>query len=226
VSNENVAEDFARMAMTLHDERTLEQTVDRVLEFALKALGCSYAGVVFVHRQKRVETFAATDPLVEHLDKVQFEVGEGPDIEIIEDRRGVIVDDTTTDNRWPAWSKRVAEAGVRSMLGTRLHTSETTIGSLNLYDVRAGAFTAEDRAIAEILARHAAVAMQSTREQANLWKAIDARQLIGQAQGILMERFAIDADQAFTVLRRYSQDRNVKLNVVAQLLIETRRLPD
>ena len=221
-----MAEDFARMAMSLHDEPTLEQTVDRVLEFALKALGCSHAGIIFVHREKRVETFAATDPLVEHLDKVQFEVGEGPDIEIIEDHRGVVVDDTETDGRWPAWSKQVAEAGVRSMLGTRLYTSETTIGSLNLYDVRAGAFTDEDRDIAEILARHAAVAMASTREQANLWKAIDARRLIGQAQGLLMERFAIDADQAFTVLRRYSQDRNVKLSVVAQLLIETRRLPE
>ena len=221
-----MAEDFARMAMTLHDEPTLEQTVDRVLEFALKALGCSYAGIILVHREKRVETFAATDPLVERLDKVQFEVGDGPDLEIIEDHRGVIVDDTETDSRWPAWSNQVAEAGVRSMLGTRLHTSETTIGSLNLYDVRAGAFTAEDRGIAEILASHAAVAMESTREQVNLWKAIDARQVIGQAQGLLMERFAIDADQAFTVLRRYSQDRNVKLNAVAQLLIETRRLPE
>jgi len=226
VNDENVAEDFAQMAMTLHDEPTLEQTVERVLEFALKAVGCSYAGIIFVHREKRVETFAATDPLVAHLDKVQFEVGEGPDIEIIEDHRGVIVDDTETDRRWPAWSKQVADAGVRSMLGTRLHTSDSTIGSLNLYDVRPGAFTSEDRDIAHIMARHAAVAMASTREQDNLWKAIDARQLIGQAQGILMERFAIDADQAFTVLRRYSQDRNLKLNVVAQRLIETRRLPD
>jgi len=226
VTDENVAEDFAQMAMMLHGEQTLEQTVERVLEFALKAVGCSYAGIIFVHRETRVETFAATDPLVEHLDKVQFEVGEGPDIEIIEDHRGVIVDDTETDRRWPAWSKQVADAGVRSMLGTRLHTSDSTIGSLNLYDVRPGAFTTEDQDIAHILARHAAVAMASTREQTNLWKAIDARQLIGQAQGILMERFAIDADQAFTVLRRYSQDRNVKLSVVAQRLIETRRLPD
>ena len=226
VSDENVAEDFAQMAMTLHGEETLEQTVERVLEFALKAVGCSYAGIIFVHRETRVETFAATDPLVAHLDKVQFEVGEGPDIEIIEDHRGVIVDDTETDRRWPAWSKQVADAGVRSMLGTRLYTSDSTIGSLNLYDVRPGVFTSEDRDIAHIMARHAAVAMASTREQDNLWKAIDARQLIGQAQGILMERFAIDAEQAFTVLRRYSQDRNLKLNVVAQRLIETRRLPD
>ena len=112
------------------------------------------------------------------------------------------------------------------MLGTRLHTSESTIGSLNLYDVRPGAFTGEDRDVAHILARHAAVALAATREQANLWKAIDARQLIGQAQGILMERFALDADQAFGVLRRYSQDHNIKLHKVAAQLVETRRLPD
>jgi len=226
VTDPHIAEDFAQMAMSLHDEPTLEQTVDRVLEFALKAVGCTYAGIIFVHRETRVETFAATDPLVAHLDKIQFEVGEGPDIEIIEDHRGVMVDDTENDRRWPAWSKQVADAGVRSMLGTRLHTSDSTIGSLNLYDVRPRAFTAEDRDVAHILARHAAVAMASTREQSNLWKAIDARQLIGQAQGILMERFSIDADQAFTVLRRYSQDRNVKLNVVAERLIESGRLPD
>ncbi len=226
MTNDGVAGEFADLAMSLHDEPTLEQTVDRVLEFALKAVDCSYAGIIFVHREKRVETFAATDPLVARLDEVQFEVGEGPDIEIIEDHRGVVVDDTRTDPRWPAWSREVADAGVLSMLGTRLHTSESTIGSLNLYDVRRGAFTGEDRDVAHILARHAAVALAASREQTNLWKAIDARQLIGQAQGILMERFALDPDQAFGVLRRYSQDRNVKLHEVAAQLVETRRLPN
>jgi GAF domain-containing protein len=226
VTDEQVAEDFARMATALHDEQTLEQTVERVLEFALKAFDCSHAGVIFVHRRQRVETFAATDPLVAELDQVQFEVGQGPDIEIIEDHHGVIVDDALTDARWPEWSRQVAESGIRSMLGTRLHTSETTIGSLNLYDVRPGHFTGQDRDVAEILARHAAVALAATREQANLWRAIDARQLIGQAQGILMERFAIDADQAFGVLRRYSQDCNVKLHVVAEQLIASRHLPE
>ena len=101
------------------------------------------------------------------------------------------------------------------MLGTRLHTSDSTIGSLNLYDVRPGAFTGEDRDVAHILGPARRVALAATREQTNLWKAIDARQLIGQAQGILMERFAIDADQAFGVLRRYSQDHNIKLRKVA-----------
>jgi hypothetical protein len=112
------------------------------------------------------------------------------------------------------------------MLGIRLHTTATTIGSLNLYDTRPDHFTEEDRDVAHIFARHAAVALSSARETANLCKAIDARRLIGQAQGILMERFDMDADQAFAVLRRYSQDHNVKLHVVAERLISTRTLTE
>ena len=223
---ETTPEEFAQLAISLHDEPTLEETVDRVLDFALKAVDCTYAGVIFVHRNKSVETFAATDPLVADLDRLQFESRDGPDLEIIADRLGVLVEDTATETRWPAWSRTVAASGVRSMLGTRIHTSATVIGSLNLYDVRPGHFTEEDRDVAHVLARHAAVAVAATREQAQLWQAIDARQLVGQATGILMERFALDADRAFDVLRRYSQHHNLKLHEVATRLIESRRLPD
>ncbi|RYP83400.1 ANTAR domain-containing protein [Nocardioides guangzhouensis] len=219
------AEEFAQLALSLHDEPTLEDTVGRVLEFALQAVGCTFAGVIFVHGDRGVETFAATDPLIKDLDRLQFEIGEGPDLEVIADRLGVLVADTATDPRWPTWNREVAEVGIRSMLGTRIHTGSATIGSLNLYDVRPHHFGEEDRDVAHVLARHAAVAVASTREQTQLWEAIDARQLIGQATGILMERFAMDEERAFAVLRRYSQDRNVKLRDVAARLVETRRLP-
>jgi GAF domain-containing protein len=221
------AEDFASMALSLHDEPTLDETVDRVLEYAMKAVVCAYAGVIFVHKRSRVETVAATDPIVAELDLVQLEFGEGPDLDVLSSpAHSVLVEDTRTDERWPKWAEAVAANGVRSMLGIRLYTSSTTIGSLNLYDTRPGHFSEEDRDVAHIFARHAAVALSSARVNDNLWRAIDARRLIGQAQGILMERFAIDADQAFAVMRRYSQDRNLKLHVVAERLIATRRLPE
>lgn len=224
---ERFAEELAEMAVSLHDEPTLEETIERVLEYALKAVDCAYAGVIFVHAKSRVETVAATNPIVAELDQVQLEHGEGPDIDVLSDpRHSVLVNDTTTDERWPRWADAVAATGVRSMLGIRLHTTATTIGSLNLYDTRPDHFTEEDRDVAHIFARHAAVALSSARETANLWKAIDARRLIGQAQGILMERFDMDADQAFAVLRRYSQDHNVKLHVVAERLIATRTLTE
>jgi AmiR/NasT family two-component response regulator len=77
-----------------------------------------------------------------------------------------------------------------------------------------------------LLAVHAATALLAAQRQENLWQAVDARKLIGQAQGMLMERFTLDTDQAFAVLLRYSQDRNLKLRTVAEQLIEERRLPD
>ena len=213
------------MALSLHDVGSVEETVERVLEFAVKALHAAYAGVILVHDGTRVETVAATHPVVADLDRIQFDCGQGPDLELIRDRQGVLVPDVARESRWPQWAQRVAATGVRSMLGTRIQTASAVIGSLNVYDVEVDKFTWEDVDVAHLLARHAAVALDSARESETLWRAIDARNLIGQAQGILMERFSIDADQAFAVLRRYSQDHNLKLHLVAQRLIDSGTLP-
>ena len=100
------------------------------------------------------------------------------------------------------------------------------MAALNLYAAQPGRFGGDDDlAVAHVLARHAAVALARGRHESNLLQAIDARKLIGQAQGISMERFGLDADRAFAVLRRYSQDNNIKLRDVAQRLIDTRQLP-
>lgn len=220
------AEEFARLAIALHDEASVEETVDMVLDFALRAIGADHAGVIFVHGNRRVETAAATDPVVAKVDAIQMEAGEGPDVSVMEDRLSVIVSDTHTDARWPAWAALVSEAGIRSLLSVRMYTSETVVGTLNLYSLRPGAFDTDDQAVAHILARHAAVALASARKISNLWEAVDARKRVGQAQGILMERFELNADQAFAVLVRYSQDNNLKLRKVADILVETRKLPD
>jgi GAF domain-containing protein len=218
------AEEFAQLALSLHDV-TIEETVEKVLEFTLKAIGCDFAGVIFVHGRHHIETAAATDPIVAKLDAMQMEIGEGPDVSVIADRLSVIVSDTRTEGRWPDWAARVHDAGIRSLLSVRMYTDDETIGTLNAYSREADAFDVDDQAVAHILARHAAVALGSARKVENLWMAVDARKRIGQAQGILMERFDLSADQAFAVLLRYSQDNNVKLRVVADRLVETRQLP-
>lgn len=218
------AEEFAELALALHDV-TVEETVEKVLEFTLKAIGSDYAGVIFVRGKQDIETAAATDPIVAKLDAMQLEVGEGPDVSVLEDRLSVIVSDTKTETRWPRWAARVHDAGIRSLLSVRMYTDDETIGTLNAYSRHPDAFDIDDQAVAHILARHAAVALGSARKIENLWSAVDARKRIGQAQGILMERFDLSADQAFAVLLRYSQDNNVKLRVVADRLVETRQLP-
>ena len=218
------AEEFAELALALHDV-TIEETVERVLDFALKAIGCDYAGVIFVRGKSDIETAAATDPIVAKLDAMQMEVGEGPDVSVLENRLSVIVGDTRTESRWPTWAARVHDTGIRSLLSVRMYTDDETIGTLNAYSQHPDAFDVDDQAVAHVLARHAAVALGAARKIENLWLAVDARKRIGQAQGILMERFDLSADQAFAVLLRYSQDNNVKLRVVADRLVDTRELP-
>jgi GAF domain-containing protein len=226
MSGSTDAEEFAKLAIALYDEPGVTETVEMVLGFALKAIGADHAGVILLHGKQRIETAAATDAVVATVDAIQMEVGEGPDVSVLEDRLSLIVPDTLAETRWPTWAERVAANGIRSLLSVRMYTSETTVGTLNLYSLKPDAFDVDDQAVAHILARHAAVALASARQLENLWEAIDARKRIGQAQGILMERFDLSADQAFAVLLRYSQDNNIKLRAVADRLVETRTLPE
>jgi len=227
------AEEFAELAVRLHDESTVVETVDLVVQYALKAVDCQYAGVMLVHKPRggkretgHVETAASTDPLVEELDRIQIECGEGPGMGALADGITVRVADTQFDLRWEKWARRMAERGIRSVLSARMSTGASDLGSLNLFHAEPDAFDHDDEAVSAILARHAAVALASVRQAEHLWLAIDARKLVGQAQGILMERFDLSADQAFAVLLRYSQNKNLKLRAVAQLLVSQRSLPE
>lgn len=217
---------FAEMALRLHDEGSVAETVDLVLDYALHTVGCEYAGVIFVHKKTIIESVAATDPLIEKLDRIQMDLGQGPDLSALEERLSIIVSDTHTESRWPRWAELVAQVGIRSLLNVRLYTATETIGTLNLYSTQPDRFDTDDQSVAHVIARHAAIAIGTARNEHNLWQAADGRKIIGQAQGILMERYNLDADKAFAVLVRYSQDTNTKLREVAERLIDTRALPD
>jgi transcriptional regulator with GAF, ATPase, and Fis domain len=218
--------DLAQMALAVHEEASVPDTVERVLDFARTAVDCSHAAVVLVHAKRRLETLASTDPAIADLVARQMEVHEGPVLSIVKTHTSVLVQDTQHETHWPAWAATAATIGFRSMMGVRLYTSERTMGTLNMYDSRPDHFSTSDVEVAHILARHAAIALSRALDADHFARAIDSRKLIGQAQGILMERYALDQDGAFEVLRRYSQDSNVKLRDVAQMVVDTRRLPD
>jgi hypothetical protein len=122
-------------------------------------------------------------------------------------------------------STGLAELGLRSALLVRLGVRDQTFGVLQLFDRRPDAFGREDEEVAEVLARHASIAVASAQQEASLWREADARKQVGQAQGILMERYGIDAQQAFGMLRQYSQENNTKLREIADQLTRDRRAP-
>ncbi|WP_142063664.1 ANTAR domain-containing protein [Pseudonocardia kunmingensis] len=100
----------------------------------------------------------------------------------------------------------------------RVEDGGRELGALNLYSDRVDAFDDESEHVGLLLASHAAVAMAGAQQQENLRAAIATRDLIGQAKGILMERYKVSEDQAFAILVRASQNANRKLRDVAEQL--------
>jgi GAF domain-containing protein len=222
------ADTFAHLAIELHDAPGVDETIDAVVQFALQALSCTYAGVALYARGSQPEVAAVTDPVVADVYNLQIDTQNGPLVTALRDRATILIRDTLTDDRWPEWAEKVAALGVRSVLDVPLATGNegrSSVGVLGLYSDRPDAFGEDDEAIAHILARHASVAVASARHEETMAQAVDARKLVGQAMGILMERFDVDGDRAFAILKRYSQDTNTKLRDVAQQLIDTRKLP-
>jgi GAF domain-containing protein len=220
-----VAATFARLALEMHDADGVEETVQAVVEFALQAVDCQYAGVALYTKGGYPEVPVVTDPTVAEIYQFQMDGEAGPLVDCMRTQATVLVPDTKSEQRWPEWAKKVLDLGVRSVLDVPLRTAAGTVGVLALYSVDPDAFGPDAEAIAHILARHASVAVATARREENLNLAVDARKLVGQAMGILMERYGLDGDRAFQVLKRYSQQTNTKLHDVARQLIDTRSLP-
>ena len=187
---------------------------------------CDSASITMLEGPKRsLKTVASIQRLIQHADQLQYELNEGPCLDAVWVEGHFVIPDIVADGRWPHWAPRAAELGVASMLSLHLFT-DTALGSLNLYSLRPRDFDPTDIEAARVIAAHASVVLAYARAEQNLWQAIDSRNLIGQAQGILMERFGLTPAKAFAVLRRYSQHHNRKLAVVAEELVSTGRLPE
>jgi len=217
---------FAEMALELHAEATLADTLARIVDFAQQALACDQAGILLVHSRAKLETMLATNDAVERSHDLQRKLDEGPCLDALEGEPVYVSGDVENDIRWPRWGSEVAPLGLRSVISVRLASQNRRYGSLNLYAPVVDAWEEGDVDVARVFARHASVAVATAHHEAGLKVAADTRNVIGQAQGILMERFGIDADRSFAVLSRLSQARNLKLRSLAEQLVQNRTDPD
>jgi GAF domain-containing protein len=142
------------------------------------------------------------------------------------DFRTVEMSDIQTETRWPAWIARLGETGVRSMLCFQLYVRDRNLAALNLYSSKKAAFDDESRRVGELFGAHAAVALAAIQQSEHLHHALDTRDMIGMAKGVLIERFKVTSEAAFAMLVRASQEHNIKLNQVAELVMRTGQTPD
>lgn len=183
--------------------------------------GCDYAGITRVGREG-AETVAASSERARLCDQLQYELEEGPCLDTVRSHQTVVSNDIASDPRWPHWGPAVADQyGVGSMLSLLLYTHGDSYGALNLYADRPQAYSSEDLVVAATLAAHLAVAVAGGREIDNRTIAMVNRTVIGQAEGILMERYKITADHAFELLREASLKTGNRLVCVAEELTRT-----
>ena len=179
-----------------------------------------------VYRGDRIDTHATSNNSLREIDTLQHELDEGPCLDALRENHTVRSDDLSTDDRWPSWGPQVVERlGLLSSVSYRLYTKDKELGALNLYGKGASAFTDDDIHDGLALAAHVGVALAAAQKVEQLETALGGRTVIAQATGILMERFDLDPDRAFSVLSRMSQQNNVKLRVLAQQIVATRTIP-
>jgi ANTAR domain/GAF domain len=218
---------FMRLLADLHlPSNSVGTTLASIVGFACDALHSEFAGVMLVHRGGVVESAAVSDPLVSRGDALQMSLREGPCLAAMSVADIALIRRTADDPRWPAWGPAAYDIGIRSVLSVRLaRNGNDPIGSLNVYNHRTDGFTGADIETAQILARHASIALETVGKVQAMERGLESRTSIGQAQGILMAQYGIDPDQAFNVLRRYSQSNNILLRDVAHRVVQNLGLP-
>jgi GAF domain-containing protein len=191
---------------------------------AIEIPGAQYAGVTVTRNAKQIDTPAATHKWPILLDEIQQRHREGPCLTAAWEEKTVHVADLETDDRFPMYRRDALEqTPIRSVMAFQMFIAGETMGALNVYAEHPNAFGQVSKDMGLIFAAHSSVAWNAARRDEQFKRALASRDTIGQAKGMIMERYGVDAVQAFEVLRKLSQDSNVPLVQVATDLVAEQR---
>ncbi|MCX2949703.1 GAF and ANTAR domain-containing protein [Lentzea sp. NEAU-D7] len=226
-----LAQQFATLTYSLLDATTTGEVLEQVVEAASRVVpGADLVSVTLRSRDGKFHTPVETDRVATELDQLQYDLGEGPCLDVADPAGPAVATapDLAASTSWPRFGPAAADRGLGAVLSTALLPeiqSPRLSGALNIYSHRQHGIDQTDHAIALLLATHASLALAHTEavdiatlQAEQLRRAIDSRDVIGQAKGILMARRGLTADEAFDLLRRSSQHLNVKLVELAETI--------
>ncbi|GAA4398687.1 GAF and ANTAR domain-containing protein [Actinomadura verrucosospora] len=237
---------MVELTRSLLDAETVDGVLRRILLAARMLIpDADMASITLRERTGELRTPFHSDPSAVELDRLQYRLGEGPCVAAA-DPAGVAFarsGDLSAEPAWPEFGPAAASYGYASVLATALllpAESDAAVGALNVYSRERGRLDDVARDTALLLATHASLALASVRtaaggardladaanQMANLRRALDTRTVIGQATGILMARRGLDADKAFELLSRTSQNLNVRLGSLAEGIVSAPEAAD
>lgn len=219
---------LAEVARDLASGSSVPDTLARLVVHAVALVdGCQAAGVT-VARPGWYQTAAASEDLVEEVDRYQYALGEGPCVDALREHEVFRTGDLAADPRWPDFGSRATDLGINSMLSFRLFSEDDTFGSLNLYSRERDAFPDRAVDIGAAFAAHAGLALSHAQDRdsaRNLERALTSNRTVSMAIGIIMATCRIDEDDAFALLTAASQRLNRKLRTLAADVVQSGGLP-
>lgn len=222
------------LSQLMVSEESLDDTLARVVYLACKSLtGAETAGITLQSEGGPTSTAYFGEGALP-LDRAQYATDDGPCLTAYRTGETVRLDHIANESgRWPDFATQAADHGIHSSLSLPLIVDDQIVGALNLYATSPAPFTDDNVELARTFARQAAVAIANAEVYwrtfeltQNLEAALDNRDRIGQAKGILIATHKITSDEAFDLLRRDSQNLNLKLRDIADHVIQTGQLPN
>lgn len=219
---QSIAAQLAALVAEVHrgtapESAGLRDLIDSACEHVA---GAQYAGITMADRAAGITTVAASHRYPALLDEIQQRYQEGPCVSAAWEHATMHIRDLETDHRWPRYRHdALSQSPIRSVMAFELFADGPTMGALNFYAERSYAFDDESVELGLIFATHVSLAWAVVRRQEQFRSALASRDLIGQAKGMIMERYRVDAVCAFELLKRLSQISNSKVVDVAQALI-------
>jgi GAF domain-containing protein len=221
--NYELALRMAELARVVASPKSLDDVLAGVTHTAKELIpGVDTAGILLIAKGGAFESLATVSEVPKKLDALQMEFDEGPCRQAALEDVVIRTDDFREETRWPKYSPACVEVGVLSGLSFKLYTADRTAGALNLFGFQPRVWDTEAETIGSVLAAHAAAAVLASRENQHLQSALSSRDRIGQAKGIIMERFKVDDVQAFEMLKQLSQESNTRLVEIARRVIDSR----
>lgn len=215
----DLAEQLSRLARQMQSQGDSHEVMARIVQTAIALVpGTQEGSISMVHQRRRVTSEAPSGELPRLMDQFQEETGQGPCLDSVYEQETVRVVDLATEPRWPDLAARAGEVGIHGVLCFQLFVHGQDLGALNLLSREVDAFGDESEHVGLLLASHAAIAVADALRIEGVTRALGNRDVIGQAKGILMERFKVTPGRAFELLTQVSQDTNRKLVDVAEEL--------
>jgi GAF domain-containing protein len=204
----------------------LDATLRQITAAAVEVLpNVQFSSISVRHPDGSLSTVAPTDERLLRVDEEQYRLQEGPCYQASVEPGPIVSSDLGADERFPKYGPVALGEGIRAQIGVRLFDTRRSNAALNLYSANVGAFD-DVTSLGALFAHQSAQAIAYAQEVGNLSEAVRTRTVIGQAVGIVMERYGLNDERAFAFLQRLSSHRNVKLRQVAQEIIADRRGAD